>query len=150
MVAFCPASLGPSAKVFVVCISLSFDNKLTRKPTSMTAPLENQGSSPTGAEVPGSSKETDKHTPSSGSEPKASPGPTFFWPLLLGAISIVVAYFLTRKNQQTLPEVYALCSEQGNSVYTVDYNNNKAQCVVVNGSNIADIGSLGEWYSKEK
>lgn len=92
-----------------------------------------------------SSKETDMPTPSHRNGPKESYTPTSFWPLLLGVTSIVVAYFLARKDQPpTLSKVYALCSEKANRVYIVDHDNTKAQCVVVNGSYIADIGSLGE------
>jgi hypothetical protein len=157
MVVFGLAFFCPFAKVFVVRLSPFFCcHILIQNPTSMTAPSGNQAVFPSLATVAGvhdSSKETDHHTPS---EPKASPGLTLFWPLLLGATSIVVAYFLARKGQRpatALSEVYALCSERDNSVYIVDSNNNKVQCVVVNGSYIADIGSLGEcgvWYSQEK
>lgn len=107
--------------------------------------------SATGPTVLNSSKETDMHTPGHRNGPKEPYTPTSFWPFLLGITSIVVAYFLARKDQPaTLSEVYALCSEQANGVYIVDHDNTKTQCIVVNGSDIADIGSLGErWHSEE-
>jgi len=100
--------------------------------------------SATGPTVLNPSKETEAR-PSHRNGPNKSYSPISFWPLLLGVTSIVVAYFLTRKDQPaTLSEVYALCSEQANGVYIVDSDNSQAQCVVVNGSYIAYIGSLGE------
>lgn len=82
----------------------------------------------------------DTSMPAPGKGPKESYS---FWPLFLGVTSIVAAYFLARKDPTaTLSEVYALCSEQANGVHIVDHDNSKAQCVVVNGSYIADIGSL--------
>jgi len=100
--------------------------------------------SATGPTVLKSSKETEAH-PSHRNGPNKSYNPISFWPLLLGVTSIVVAYFLARKDQPaTLSEVYALCSEQANRVYIVDRDNSQAQCIVVNGPYIADIGSLGE------
>ncbi|KAJ8077031.1 hypothetical protein PM082_001454 [Marasmius tenuissimus] len=37
---------------------------------------------------------------------------------------------------------YALCSSEGNKIYTVDANNLAVQCIVVQGTRIVDTGSL--------
>ena len=128
--------------------SIFFQN-LTRKLTSMSDSPDNLVSSTgslTGPTVLNSTKETDMRTPSHGHRLTESSTPTAFWPLLLGVTCIVVAYFFAIKDQPaaTLSEVYALCSEQANRVYIVDRDNSMAQCVVVNGSYIADVGSLSE------
>ncbi|KAF9451279.1 hypothetical protein P691DRAFT_699657 [Macrolepiota fuliginosa MF-IS2] len=39
---------------------------------------------------------------------------------------------------------YALCSQDGNHIYTVDANNTKVQCVVVRDSHILGTGSLSD------
>ena len=132
----------------LVCSSPAFAAifflKSTRKLTSMSdSPddLVSSSRSATGPTVLNSSKETEMH-PGHRNGPNS---PISFWPVVLGVTSIVVAYFLARKEQPaTLSKVYALCSEQANRVYIVDHDNSQAQCVVVNGSYIADIGSLGE------
>lgn len=43
-----------------------------------------------------------------------------------------------------LPETYALCSPKGSNIYTVNANNQKVQCIVVKGSKVIDMGSLGK------
>lgn len=40
------------------------------------------------------------------------------------------------------PETYALCSRDGNHIYTVDAQNSKTQCIVVHESFIVDTGVL--------
>ena len=131
-----------------------FFQNLTRKLTSMSGSPDNLVSSTrsgTGPTVLNSTKETDMPTPSHRHRLTESCSPTSFWPLLLGFTSIFIAYFFARKDQPaaTLSEVYALCSEQANKVYIVDRDNSMAQCIVVDGSYIADVGSLSEWYSEE-
>lgn len=37
---------------------------------------------------------------------------------------------------------YALCSREGDFIYTVDQNNTNVQCVVVQGAHISHTGSL--------
>lgn len=43
-----------------------------------------------------------------------------------------------------LPETYALCSPNGSNIYTVNAKNQKVQCIVVEGSKVIDMGSLGK------
>ncbi|KIL68929.1 hypothetical protein M378DRAFT_158071 [Amanita muscaria Koide BX008] len=38
---------------------------------------------------------------------------------------------------------YALCSSEGNKIYTVDQHDIQVQCIVVRNNRIADVGSLG-------
>ena len=46
-----------------------------------------------------------------------------------------------------LPEWYAVCSKEGNKVYTVpvDGGVGGVECVVVKGQRVVDTGSLGQW-----
>lgn len=42
------------------------------------------------------------------------------------------------------PGAYALCSPEGQQVYTVDATHPKARCFVVNGEYFVDVGTLGK------
>lgn len=42
-----------------------------------------------------------------------------------------------------LPDAYALCSRSGANIYTVDPDFPRAQCMVVQGSYIVDVGAIG-------
>lgn len=56
-----------------------------------------------------------------------------------------------RFSSQT-PGTYALCSQDGNYIYTVDVNNTNVQCVVVRDAHILDTGSLctsSTWRSRK-
>ncbi|KAL0581839.1 hypothetical protein V5O48_000207 [Marasmius crinis-equi] len=95
-------------------------------------------------------KFTNGHKISSEQGPPASPAAPsslfksskFF--LLLGAI--VLSYFLRDRFFSVVSpspaDSYALCSAEGNKVYTVDNNNPAVQCIVVHRARIVDTGSL--------
>ena len=71
--------------------------------------------------------------------------------LLVAALSLFLGYYGAKKEPATsLPDVYALCSAQGDKVYTVDANNSQTQCIVVSGSRIVDTGTLGEFACEMK
>ncbi|KAF8965645.1 amidohydrolase family-domain-containing protein [Flammula alnicola] len=52
-----------------------------------------------------------------------------------------VAYHLSW-HEQGLPETYALCSEEGKKIYTVDEDNASVECLLIQGSRIVDSGDL--------
>ena len=62
-------------------------------------------------------------------------------------VSFSISVFLILRNSfapaQT-PDAYALCSPDGESIYTVDDVTPRAQCIVVHGGRFVDTGSLGE------
>lgn len=63
------------------------------------------------------------------------------------AFLAAVSFFFVgapEKNETPLPETYALCSRGGPKIYTVDDNNSKAECLVIQGSIIIDVGRKGE------
>lgn len=47
------------------------------------------------------------------------------------------------RRRVSLPDAYALCSHSGANIYTVDPNYPRAQCMVVQGSYIVDVGAIG-------
>ncbi|KAI5889720.1 uncharacterized protein SCHCODRAFT_02510687 [Schizophyllum commune H4-8] len=49
-----------------------------------------------------------------------------------------------RKDTKGAEGPYALCSTEGKQIYTVDADNSRVECVVVNGPHIVDTGSLRE------
>ncbi|KAK2467801.1 hypothetical protein APHAL10511_000096 [Amanita phalloides] len=55
--------------------------------------------------------------------------------VLLACISYPSLLDFTKKS-------YALCSSEGNKIYTVDEHNTLAQCIVVRNDRIVDVGSL--------
>lgn len=57
-------------------------------------------------------------------------------------LSLVYLAFFTRQ-QAPLPDAYALCSRDGQYIYTVDPVKPKVQCIVVQDSEIFDTGSIG-------
>ncbi|KAF9264200.1 hypothetical protein L218DRAFT_1028925 [Marasmius fiardii PR-910] len=83
-----------------------------------------------------------------GPSPASSRPPSFYTTtrilFLLGAIGI--AYYLraqpTRITTGAPSGTYALCSSEGNKIYTVDDKNSVVQCIVVHRSRIFDTGSL--------
>lgn len=64
------------------------------------------------------------------------------WSLIIAAISILLA--ATLSIYRTSPDAYAICSEQ-DKIYTVDANNSRVQCIVVQDAFITDTGSLSEF-----
>ncbi|KAG8705795.1 hypothetical protein FRC09_002751 [Ceratobasidium sp. 395] len=65
---------------------------------------------------------------------------------MISAIAIAVLFLVLRKSKgKGLPEAYALCSSHGEkNVWTVDAGPARAECLVVNGKFIADVGSVDE------
>ncbi|KAI4521922.1 amidohydrolase 3 [Schizophyllum commune Loenen D] len=47
-----------------------------------------------------------------------------------------------RKDAKGVEGPYALCSTEGKQIYTVDADNSRVECVVVDGAHIVDTGSL--------
>ncbi|KAG8720321.1 hypothetical protein FRC09_009764 [Ceratobasidium sp. 395] len=65
---------------------------------------------------------------------------------MISAIAIAVLFLVLRKSKgKGLPEAYALCSSHGErNIWTVDEGSARAECLVVNGKSIADVGSVDE------
>ncbi|KAG6819678.1 hypothetical protein H0H93_009711 [Arthromyces matolae] len=59
--------------------------------------------------------------------------------LLVAVLAFIDPHFLTNGP----PSRYALCSHEGNKIYTVDADNSQVECIVISGSYVADRGSLG-------
>ncbi|KAG6813680.1 hypothetical protein H0H92_008528 [Tricholoma furcatifolium] len=55
---------------------------------------------------------------------------------------ISIFIFIDPRPLKVVSDSYALCSKDGNKVYTVDSENSRTQCIVIQGSFIADRGSL--------
>lgn len=66
--------------------------------------------------------------------------------LLLLLSALATSVFLYQTTSITTSGSYALCSREGQHIYTVDETNSRAQCVVVHDSHIVNTGSLG-WSS---
>ena len=47
------------------------------------------------------------------------------------------------RGRAALPDAYALCSRSGAHIYTVDPDYPRVQCMVVQGSQIVDVGAIG-------
>ncbi|KAG5719455.1 putative amidohydrolase ytcJ [Termitomyces sp. T112] len=63
--------------------------------------------------------------------------------LLTSAVLLFAFVLVDPRSFRNPPEIsYALCSREGNNVYTVDADNLQTQCVVIAGAFIADRGSL--------
>ncbi|KAG9105240.1 hypothetical protein FRC07_009463 [Ceratobasidium sp. 392] len=65
---------------------------------------------------------------------------------MVSAIAIAILFLVLRKSKgKELPEAYALCSSHGEkNVWTVDEGQARAECLVVNGKFIADVGTIDE------
>lgn len=63
--------------------------------------------------------------------------------VLLLAASLAALSFLYYGSQSADTSFYAVCSADGDNVYTVDSENRVTQCLVVAGTDIVDSGSLG-------
>jgi hypothetical protein len=63
--------------------------------------------------------------------------------LILVPILVLSIYiYFTSQSSTALSDTYALCSRDGNNIYTVDEKNSRTQCIVVHGSYIVDTGTL--------
>ena len=58
-------------------------------------------------------------------------------------LSILFLTYVSKQERTPLPDAYALCSRSGPHIYTVDPDYPRAQCMVVQGSHIVDVGSIG-------
>ena len=71
------------------------------------------------------------------------------WKLLFAALSLALSgYFFygslsPHSQHAALADSYALCSREGDQIYTVDPDEPRAQCLVVHGGKFASTGSLG-------
>ncbi|KAF8626850.1 hypothetical protein AX15_004675 [Amanita polypyramis BW_CC] len=72
------------------------------------------------------------------------PPPTVAWKplLLLGLLACLSYPSLLDFCASALSATYALCSSDGNGIYTVDQHNSQVQCIVVRRNHIVDAGSL--------
>lgn len=67
--------------------------------------------------------------------------------LVLVSISIAAVFILRTSLAGTdIPQSYALCSRDGNNIYTVDTVAPRVQCLVVQDGKFVDTGSVGEHY----
>ncbi|KAL1665932.1 amidohydrolase family-domain-containing protein [Schizophyllum commune] len=59
-------------------------------------------------------------------------------------VAVALSYFAMdlRKDAKGVEGPYALCSTEGKQIYTVDADNSRVECVVVNGAHVVDTGSL--------
>lgn len=64
--------------------------------------------------------------------------------LLLAAVSWYYAVKKTIGIKPEFPDTYALCSLDGEDIYTVDEANSKVQCIVIQRSRILSTGSLSK------
>ncbi|KAI0036858.1 amidohydrolase family-domain-containing protein [Vararia minispora EC-137] len=67
--------------------------------------------------------------------------------ILAVCISVLCISTYVRRGQP-LPQAYALCSRSGAAIYTVDPERPRAQCMVVNGTLIQDVGSLEDVHRR--
>ena len=58
-------------------------------------------------------------------------------------LSILCFAYVSRKERTPLQDAYALCSRSGSHIYTVDPDHPRVQCMVVQGSYIVDVGTIG-------
>lgn len=58
-------------------------------------------------------------------------------------LSISCLVYASGRGREHLPDAYALCSRSGAYIYTVDPDYPRAQCMVVQGSYIVDVGAIG-------
>ncbi|KAK8846587.1 hypothetical protein IAR55_005673 [Kwoniella newhampshirensis] len=91
-------------------------------------------------------------------------------PLHLSLALVILAFFVVYAQKQTfkskapslysvegtkLPEIYAICSKEGQKAYTVPVEGGvgRVECVVVDGKEVVDTGSLGKirrkWISSD-
>ncbi|KAN0114100.1 Amidohydrolase family domain containing protein [Russula decolorans] len=57
-------------------------------------------------------------------------------------LSVYCVAIVGGRRHAPLPDAYALCSRSGANIYTVDPNYRRAQCMVVQGSYIVDVGAI--------
>jgi hypothetical protein len=62
-------------------------------------------------------------------------------------LSILCLAYFSGRGHTSLPDAYALCSPSGAHIYTVDPEQPRAQCMVVQGSRIVDVGAIGMYHA---
>lgn len=62
----------------------------------------------------------------------------------IGALASLVYLACQGHASAAPPNAYAVCSTEGNKIYTVDQNNARVACFIVAGKRVYDVGSLGE------
>ena len=70
----------------------------------------------------------------------ARPPVAISWKALLALVLLACLSYPNLLNSQK--SIYALCSSEGNKIYTVDKHDTTAQCVVISKDRIVDVGSL--------
>ncbi|KAN0134017.1 Amidohydrolase family domain containing protein [Lactarius tabidus] len=98
---------------------------------------------------PVAQKATDGYSPPSGSSP--APRTHLLTRLLYASsaiLSILCLAYVSRRERTPLPDAYALCSRSGSHIYTVDPDYPRAQCMVVQGSYIVDVGTMDEVHRR--
>ncbi|KAI9442272.1 amidohydrolase family-domain-containing protein [Lactarius indigo] len=63
-------------------------------------------------------------------------------------LSLLCLAYVSRQEPTLLPDAYALCSRSGAHIYTVDPDYPRAQCMVVQGSYIVDVGAIDEVHRR--
>ncbi|KAH9998500.1 amidohydrolase family-domain-containing protein [Russula compacta] len=63
-------------------------------------------------------------------------------------LSILCLTYVGGRDRTRLPDAYALCSRSGTHIYTVDPDYPRAQCMVVQGSHIVDVGAIDEVHRR--
>ncbi|KAI9458558.1 amidohydrolase family-domain-containing protein [Russula earlei] len=63
-------------------------------------------------------------------------------------LSILCLAYVGGRERTLLPDAYALCSRSGAHIYTVDPEYPRAQCMVVQGSHIVDVGAIDEVHRR--
>lgn len=84
-------------------------------------------------------------TNESASPPASAPHSTPWVYKLLFAVAVSGYVLIAPQAPKTLPASYALCSREGNKIYTVDETNSQTQCIVIHQSHIVDKGVLREF-----
>ncbi|KAG6862307.1 hypothetical protein C0995_016005 [Termitomyces sp. Mi166 len=90
---------------------------------------------------------SDSKAPNGNAHVYKATAPTRLSPqLLLTSVALLLSVFVfvDPRSFRNPPVSYALCSKEGNKVYTVDVDNSQTQCIVVVGAFIADRGSLSD------
>ncbi|KAJ7594738.1 amidohydrolase family-domain-containing protein [Mycena floridula] len=64
--------------------------------------------------------------------------------LLLTALFVTGIIFLAPKPLASFESAYALCSPDGNNIYTVNQDNLRVQCVLIHDGRVLEYGSLDE------
>jgi hypothetical protein len=97
-----------------------------------------------------SSMSTEKQkTQDNGTSIRARSSISGYWHALLCIVSTCAFFLLFKSTPLAVsPTSYAVCSREGPRIYTLDDSNPLTQCLVVQGSHIADSGTLGIYYDK--